>query len=57
MFLKNVTNPLGGLSQYGVFDSFTDYPYGIFYCVFIFCKLPLNCNRFVRDRVQLKLGR
>ena len=33
-------------------DSFTDYPYGIllssffFNCVFVFCKLPFNCNEF-----------
>ena len=27
------------------------------FVVFIFCKLPLNCNRFVRDRMQLKVVR
>ena len=27
----------GGLSEYGVLDSFTDYPYGIYIYIYIFC--------------------
>jgi len=47
-FKHGVTKILSGLSEYGVFDSFTDYPYGIFrifFPLFVFCKLPLNCNK------------
>jgi len=42
---------IGGLSEYGVFDSFTDYLYGIFlifFSCFLFYKLPLNCNNAIK---------
>ena len=35
LHLRLNLNFLGGLSEYGVFDSFTDFPYGIFVLCFI----------------------